>query len=202
MIFSKKQKQTATGTKIPLKKVFTGSDGVDFYEYANPLTMPAKRAIAAEVATRFAEMNMTKSQLTILIEAMKKAGNAGNITEMFHLLMEMEFRLEYIGEEQTMVELAACYFIMDGEDESEFSDVYKAKKIDYIKQNPGASDFFIQRAFELTTKYSEISAQDLAVYLKANAPANERFQQILHQLKLGGTLTKSITQTKSFAKTK
>jgi len=91
---------------------------------------------------------------------------------------------------------------MDGEDESEFSDVYKAKKIDYIKQNPGASDFFIQRAFELTTKYSEISAQDLAVYLKANAPANERFQQILHQLKLGGTLTKSITQTKSFAKTK
>lgn len=202
MIFSKKQKQSITGTKIPLKKVFTGPDGVDFHEYTNPLTMPAKRAIAAEVATRFAEMNMTKSQLTILIDAMKKAGNAGNITELFHLLMEMEFRLEYIGEENTMIELAACYFVMDGEDESDFSDVFKAKKIDYIKKFPEASDFFIQRAFELTTKFSEISAQDLVAYLKANGPANERFQQILRQLKLGGTLTKSTTQTKSFAKTK
>lgn len=193
--------QHVTGSKIPLKKVFTEADGTTWFEYQNPMTIPAKRAIAAEVATRFAEMNMTKDQLSTMIEAMKKSANGGNIVEMFHLLAEMEFRLEFIGEEQTMIELAACYFVINGEDETDFSDVHKQLKIDRIKSNSEASDFFIQRAFVHTTKYSEMSDNDIHEYLKANAPANERFRQILRRLKSGDTLTKSNMSTKSFVKT-
>lgn len=194
-------KKHVTGSKIPLKKVFTEADGTEWFEYHNPMTIPAKRAISAEVATRFVEMNMTKDQLSTIIEAMKKSANGGNIVEMFHLLAEMEFRLEFIGEEQTMIELAACYFVINGEDETEFSDVWKQIKIERIKSNSEASDFFIQRAFVHTTIYSEMSDNDIHEYLKANAPANERFRQILRRLKSGDILTKSNMSTKSFVKT-
>ena len=179
-----------TGETIPLNHIWTDTDGTKWFEYINPMAIPAKRAIAAEVATRFAEMNMTSDSLKIFIESMKQSANKGNIVELFHLLSEIEFRLEYIGEENTMIELAACYFVIDGENETEFSDVFKQKKIEKIRIDGRSKDFFIQRAFQLTTKYSEMSETDIRDYLMANVPANQRFQQILHRLKSGDTLTK------------
>lgn len=179
-----------TGSKIPLNHVFTDSDGAKWFEFANPLTMSAKRAIAAEVATRFAEMNLNKEQLTILIEAMKRHANSGNIVELFNVLAELEFRLDYIGEEETMIELATCYFVLDGEDESEFSEVWKRKKIEKIKNNPKTFDFFLQKAFEYTIKFSELSGQDIHDYLKTTLTANQRFARLLRRLKSENTLIK------------
>jgi hypothetical protein len=187
---------STTGMKIPLERVFIDDDGDEWFQYANIMTIPARRAIAAEIATRFAEMNMTNESMTVFIDSMKKAANNGNIVELFHLLSEIEFRLTYIGEENTLIELAACYFVLNGEDESDFSDVWKAKKIEKIKSSGRSKDFFLERAFAFTTKFSELSANDIHVYLKANAPSNERFNQILHRLKSGDILTKSISSIK------
>lgn len=191
-----------TGSIIPLNKIFTDQEGHNWFEYANPLQMPSKRAIAAEVATRFVEMNMTKDQLKTMVDAMKKSANAGNIVEMFHLLAEIEWRLEFIGEEQTLMELAACYYVIDGENETEFNDVFKQSKIDKLKNNQLVRDFFVQRALASTIKFSELSSDDIREFLKVSALENERFTRILHGLKSGTTLTKSISQIKSFAKTK
>ncbi len=197
-----KPSQHVTGSKLPLNKIFTDSDGDEWFEYRNPMTMPAKRAIAAEVATRFAEMNMTKDQLKTMVEAMKKSANSGNIVEMFHLLAEIEWRLEFIGEEQTLMELAACYYVLNGEDETEFNDVFKQRRIDKLNQNPLVRDFFVQRALESTMKFSELSSDDIREFLKVSAQENERFNRILQALKSGGSLTNSISPIKSFAKTK
>ena len=117
-----------TGSRIPLQHIFTDAEGLKWYEFTNPLTMSAKRAIAAEIATRFAEMNLNKNQMLILIESMKRNANNGNIVELFNILAELEFRLNYIGEEETMIELATCYFVIEGEDESDFSEIWKQKK--------------------------------------------------------------------------
>jgi hypothetical protein len=191
-----------TGSIIPLTKIFTDQDGDDWFEYSNPLMMPSKRAIAAEVATRFVEMNMTKDQLKTMVDAMKKSANAGNIVEMFHLLAEIEWRLEFIGEEQTLIELAACYYVLNGENETEFNDVFKQSKIDKLKNNSLVRDFFVQRALTSTIKFSELSSNDIQEFLKVSALENERFTRILRQLKSEGTLTTSISRTKSFVKTK
>jgi hypothetical protein len=191
-----------TGSVIPLTKIFTDSDGDHWFEYSNPLTMPSKRAIAAEVATRFAEMNMTKEQLKTMVEAMKKSANSGNIVEMFHLLAEIEWRLEFIGEQNTMIELAACYYVLDGEDETEFNDVFKMRRIEKLNNNPVVRDFFVQRALMSTIKFSELSSNDIQDYLNLSAQENARFYRILQALKSGNTLTTSISPTKSFAKTK
>ncbi len=182
-----------TGSKIPLKHVFTDSEGFKWYEFMNPLTMSAKRAIAAEVATRFSEMNLTKDQMLILIESMKRNANNGNIVELFNILAELEFRLNYIGEQETLIELATCYFVIQGEDESEFSEIWKQKKKDKLTSDPKLQDFFLQKAFMFTIKSSEISVQDIQDFLKTTLPAKERFNRLLRRLKSENTLTKSTT---------
>jgi len=152
--------------------------------------MPAKRAIAAEVATRFASMNVTKDVLKQVIEQMKQRANAGNIVELFSILGELEFRLDFLGEEETLVELAACYFIEDGENETEFNEVIRKNKVELFKSRPDLFDFFVQRAFEHTINFSNISEADILDYLNRNALQNERLFRFLREAKSGTTLTK------------
>ena len=106
----KKQKQQPIKEQrtLEVREIYKDSFGNRWFEYVNPLQLPAKRAIAAEVATRFAEMNITKENLRTLMAEMKKRANEGNIVEVFQLLAEIEFRLEFLGEEETLLELACC----------------------------------------------------------------------------------------------
>jgi hypothetical protein len=186
--FKRKQQQTEnikvesvvkTGSQIPLIPIFTDSLGRNWYEFQNAVTIPAKRAIAAEVATKFQEMNLTKKSLLELMEKMKDHANNGKIVDLFAILHEIEFRLNFIAEEETLINLAAAYFVIEGEDETDFSEVEKAKKIEYIKENKEAFNFFVQRAFEFTTNYSEMSEIDIQEYLLQNAQNTERIKKYL-----------------------
>ena len=168
-----------TGSQIPLRAIYTDSLGRNWYEFESPMTIPAKRAIAAEVATKMQEMNITKETLLELMATMKEHANNGRIVDLFAILNEIEFRLNFIGEEETLVNLAACYFVIDGEDETDFSEVDKQKKISHIKENKEAFNFFVQRAFEYTTNYSDMSEIDIQEYLLQNALNAERLKKLL-----------------------
>ena len=168
-----------TGSQVPLREVYVDKDGRKWYEFENPLMIPAKRAIAAEIATKMQDMNLTKDVLLGLMAKMKEHANKGQIVELFGILNEIEFRLNFIAEEETLINLAACYFVIDGEDETEFNEIEKKRKVDYIKSNSEAFNFFVQRAFEYTTKYSQVSEVDIQEYLNLNAQNAERIQQYL-----------------------
>ena len=168
-----------TGSQIPLREVFVDATGTKWYEFENSMTIPAKRAIAAEVATKMQEMNITKETLIELMSKMKEHANNGKIVDLFSLLNEIEFRLNFIAEEETLINLAACFFVIDGEDETEFSDVDRIRKVEYIKGNTEAFNFFVQRAFEYTTNYSQMSEIDIQEYLLLNAQNAERLKKHL-----------------------
>lgn len=187
-LFKRKQPKQQQ-RKISVKKVFTDNQGNDWYEYTNPLQLPAKRAIAAEVATRFADMNLTKDNLSLLINEMKRKANDGNIVELFSLLAEIEYRLNFIGEETTLMELACCYYLIDGEDESEFQDLYREKKMEIFKTDSEAKNFFITGAFQYTIKYSDMSETVIHDYLRMNVPNEAKLNHILQGLKSTSTLT-------------
>lgn len=183
-MFKKKQKQRSKfDRKIEVEEVYTDKFGNKWYSYVNPLSIPAKRAIAAEVATRFAEMNITKASFKVLVDEMKKKANEGNIVELFQLLAEIEFRLEFLGEEETLKQLACCYFLINDEDEADYSDVYNSKKLEVWREDDEAKYFFIQGAFILTQGYSSLSEIDIQEYLIQNAPNADRLNQILQELK-------------------
>jgi len=190
MFWNKKKKQTTNKRErqIAVNKIYTDKFGNDWFEYVNNLTIPARRTINAEVATRFAEMNLTKSELMILIEAMKKNANTGNIVELFSVLSEIEFRLNFIGEEKTLMELAVCYFIIDGEDETQFSDEWQTKKREILNADSDAKDFFLQKAYERTIQFGNTSETDIINFLRKAKTENERLNQYLQTLKLENTL--------------
>ena len=173
-----------TGSQVPLREIYVDKDGRKWYEFENPLMIPAKRAIAAEVATKMQEMNLTKDVLLELMAKMKDHANKGQIVDLFAILNEIEFRLNFIAEEETLINLAACFFVIDGEDETDFSEVEKNNKINYIKSNGEAFNFFVQRAFSYTTKYSQLSDIDIQEYLTQNAQNVERIKQYLVKQKL------------------
>lgn len=174
-------------TKIALNPVYKDKFGNQWYEYVNPLQLPAKRAIAAEVATRFADMNLTRDNLILLMNEMKKKANEGNIVELFNLLGEIEYRLTFLGEEETLKELAMCYYIIEGEDEADFTDLYRQKKLDVFRDDPDAKAFFIKGAFTHTINYSNMSEVDITEYLIQNVPNEKQLSDILLQLKLAST---------------
>lgn len=184
--WKQKPKGTSSTTmdrKIPMTKIYTDKNGVSWYEYNNPLTIPAKRAISAEVATRFADMNLTRFQMIRLIQEMKRNANEGKIVDLFHLLAEVEFRINYLGEEETLLELATIYFVIDGEDETGMDEMSKKKKRDLLKSDEEALSFFLERAWKLTTKFSESSEYAIAEYLKINQVNIEKLNHSIHKLK-------------------
>jgi len=162
-----------------LTKIYTDNKGNDWFEFSNIMSIPAKRAIAAEVATRFADMNLTKPILKELIDKMKEHANSGNVVGLFNILAEIEFRLDFIGEEQTLLELASIYFIMAGEDPSEPSETWKQKKKDLLDGDSDAKSFFLSRVYLITTKFSELSEADFQKYLKQNKAAADRINRYL-----------------------
>ena len=183
----------STGSKIPMQEIFIDKFGNRWYRYENNLTMPAKRAIAAEVATRFADMNLTKPIFKKLVEQMKKFANEGNIVDMFNLLSEIEFRLDYLGEEKTLTELAICYYCIEGEDEADYSEVWGRKKREILESDSDANAFFLSMAYQCTINYSNTSETDILEYLKLNKVEDQRIYRLIQELKLDDTLTKSIT---------
>jgi hypothetical protein len=179
----KKKKETISNPpqktrSVAMSQVYIDKFGNRWFEYSNPLDLPAKRAISAEVATRFADLNLTRSVFLFLVGEMKKAANKGDIVELFRILGEMEFRTGFLGEEETLIELALCYYVLEDEDETSIDSLSRQKKIDIFKTDEDARAFFLRGAFSHTIKYSDMSEEDILEYLKMNVPEKERLDRL------------------------
>jgi transcription-repair coupling factor (superfamily II helicase) len=163
----------APETKHETRKIFQDKFGNNWFEYTDKTNIPATRALAAEVATRFADMNITKERMKGLISKMKEFANSGDVVSLFAVLSEIEFRLDFVGEEETLIELISIYYLIDGESE-DLVPSFQDKKKAAIKDDTEARAFFLSRVFQLITNYSALSEADFLKYLKANQAAAER----------------------------
>lgn len=175
----RKNKKVDPVSEYDLQFVYESADGSKWFEYKNPMNVPAKRAIAAEVATRFVNMNLTKGELKRLLTNMKDNANKGDIVSLFNILAEIEFRLDFIGEESTLLELAATYYILEGEKADVLSESWTEKKKQILKDDADAKDFFLQKVYLFTTRSSELSGADFLKYLKKNKENAERIRRYL-----------------------
>jgi hypothetical protein len=192
--FLKRKPKPKTKTRIPLVKIYTDKFGNDWFQYENPLTIPAKRAISAEVATRYAEMKLTRDELKLLINHMKELGNKGNFVDVFAIINEIEFRVESLAEENTLLELAMCYFLLDGEDETDIDKSANQRKMEIWSTDDDARGFFLEKSFQSTIQFSNMLESDIPDYLgkilKEQNREGQKLSHILHQLKRGNTLMK------------
>ena len=179
-LFKKKRlKEQKATSRFELVPIYEDKDGRKWFEFANKMNVPAQRAIAAEVATRFADMNLTREALKKLLEKCKEHANSGDIVQLFSILNEVEFRLDFIGEEQTLLEFASIYFVIDGEDADGLSESWTAKKKEILNDDNEARSFFLSRAYLIITNYSELSGQDFEKYLKETKEHAQRLSRFL-----------------------
>ena len=180
-IFNLFKRRKEPKTEFMTEEIFKDKFGNRWFQFKEKMNIPARRAIAAEVATRFADLNLTKATLKELIEQMKDNANKGEIVSLFGILQEIEFRLDYVGEEQTLIELAVTYFLLNDEDPKIIDERTKQKKLEILEADQEAKDFFLQAAFDCTTIYSNTSPVDIVDYLTKNGVNTARIDKFIRQ---------------------
>jgi hypothetical protein len=114
-----------------------------------------------------AEMIIDRDTLLAFIAGMKDSANKGKITEMFADLMNLEQRVNYACEEETLLSLACVYFLIEGEDPRTISEGLQSRKRSIMKADDNARAFFLSSAYKLTGTLSDISAVDILSYLNS-----------------------------------
>jgi len=139
---------------------------VGIYAFKQPLKMPALRSLAGETAMKQAEMNIGREELIEFIGEMEEAGNAGKITTLFTLLKNLEQRINLAAHEETLIDLACVYFLLEGEDPLTISQDTQKRKRQLIEADETARAFFLIASYRITNDYSDISDSDILSYLK------------------------------------
>lgn len=150
--------------KVPIEYVYTDKYGINYYQLKNIQEISYKRSLAAEVATRQAEYNLTKEQLIMLLDEALSYIDENKMAIVAALLHEIKNRAEYAGEEYTLLRLASVYYFAEGEDIETFKEDEQILKINRWNTDDSAKAFFLKRAFERTKSYTSISSQDLMSY--------------------------------------
>lgn len=162
-----------------LNEVFTSSDGSKWYCFIDPLKIPPIRGLSAERARRFMEMKITEKTLKELIKEIKVAAGQNDIVKAFSIIEEINFRLQFITEEESVLDLVFIYYYLQDESPMSVSDYHMAKKRKILSEDINARTFFLQIGLSLMSKFSNIRDEDLSAYLiKTKDLANRIYRYI------------------------
>lgn len=153
--------------------------GEKFYGFIDPLSIPTPRGLAAEKAKRFIDLKLTERSLKALIKEIKKEAGSGDIVKAFAWVQEIEFRLEMITEESSLLDLACIYTMLENEDPDHPTDAFNRKKHEIFAKDKDAKGFFLTIALSVVKRYSDKPEEDLFSYLEDSQAIAERLRRIL-----------------------
>lgn len=155
-------------------------ESIVFYSYKNPLKVSALRGVAAEQAKRFASMCITKENALDLIKEAKRSINIEqDFVKAFAIIQEMQFRLEMIAEESSILDLVKLYYFLPDENPDRPSEEHNKQKTKLINENPDLKAFFLQIGIILLDKFSMKSDDDVLTYLERTRAIAERINNYL-----------------------
>lgn len=153
--------------------------GVKFYAHINPLEISPIRGVAAERASRFVNMMITENNLRTLIKEIKTAAGQSDIVKAFSIVQEIEYRLDFICEENSVLELACIYYMLEDENPHTFNSAFTEKKMKIFNDNENARSFFLHIGLSLIDKFSKLPEIDLRTYLAQNQIHAERIYRFI-----------------------
>lgn len=162
MIFKRKH----DNAKNPAMVLMGKYNGVEYYTYQDAIDLPPIRGVAAEKASRFIECCITEDYLKSLTKKMVDAFNKKDMATVASLIKEQEFRLTFMAEEDTLLEMASIYFYTRNENPFEINDDLRRVKIANWKKNNEALNFFLKAAITLTQRYGSSSAENILQFLQ------------------------------------
>lgn len=158
--------------------IFTTKSGVNIYALTDIMSISAERGLAAEKARRHAEFNISKGEFTKLIQAAKDAVNIErDFVKCMSIIHEMEYRNNFICEENSLLDLAYIYFMLEGEDVEVPKEAFNIKKKELMEGDMLLRSFFLQSALALTKRFSKQQEKDLLSYLEEMKVLSQRLQR-------------------------
>lgn len=148
-----------------LVKFYKDREGNQWYAFEDLEKLPARRALAADIAANMADMNITREALEGYVLKMREAAEQGNIPELFQDLGRLQDRLTWATEENTLQNVAKCYFVLEGEHPKRPSRKWDEKKQEIWDNDDDCRVFFCQRAYRLINAASKASDTDILTCL-------------------------------------
>lgn len=153
--------------------------GVEFYSCIDPNHVPAARGVAAERAVRFMDMNVTEKTLRELLALQAEAQNKGDYTTAFGITRELQLRLDFLAEEEAMLELACVYCYLRDENPEVPSNAQHKIKLEIMRDDHAARAFFLSIAQTRCKNFSTRPENDLHSYLAQTQGLAERLNRYL-----------------------
>lgn len=163
--WNKKHKAFYQSEDSGISHIYTDSFGNNWYQFTTHLLLPAMRSIAAEVAARHAELCMTPEMFAQYVVKLKAACNKNKLVDVAGLIASMEERVSRAAERETLLALADCYFLMEGEDPKHPTKHWSERKRDVWSKDAECEDFFLTAANSLVRNLTGLSDTDLLKYL-------------------------------------
>ena len=148
-----------------LNLVYTDSEKNKWYSHINPLEISPIRGLSAEKAKRFMEMKITEKSLKALILEIKVAAGQNDIVKAFSIIEEINHRLNFITEEDSILDLVLIYYFLEDENPNVPSEYHNDKKRKILIKDPKARGFFLQIGISLMKQFSSIPEENLNEYL-------------------------------------
>ena len=149
----------------------------EFYMFKNFGDMPIKRYQRLSEFITETEMRITGKDLLEMTGVTKDALNKGKIVDASVFLTAIENLASQYLETDTYYKLFSCVFFDLDEIITDYDYDYNEAKIDLFKSQPQVS-FFFQKPMREYLPQTDISAQDLEVYLRATKANKEYIQKI------------------------
>jgi hypothetical protein len=140
---------------------------ITFYCKKNPLDLSARRGVQAMKAKRFAEMKIDEDSMSQIMKKIKTAVNVNkDFVEAFGWWQQVEFRLNMICEERSILDLVCLYYFLPDEDPEFASKEANDKKRAIFEQHPHIKGFFLRIGISMMENFSMQHDEAVLSYLE------------------------------------
>ncbi len=162
-----------------LNKVFTDMFGNNWYCNVNPLNISAMRGLSAEKAKRFMMMKLDEHTMRALIDKACAVAGTGDLVQGFAIMYEIKHRLDFVCEENSVLDLVFMYYFLEDEDPDVALPHFNLKKRGILMKDKGARAFFLRIGVSIMTKFSGIPEESLLGSLEKLQMEAERIYRFI-----------------------
>ena len=159
----------AGADRADLRLVYTDREGNNYYVFADPLLMSVERSEKISEAVVASRFNVERADIISALASTMAAINAGDLarlrSETLGKLADLRHRLDRVGVEALVLEIAALFFITDNENPYTVNPLTTAEKRRRAAADDDLRVFFLTTIWEIYRKPADISAADFLSYL-------------------------------------
>lgn len=150
-------------------------DNVNYYNFVNLHEIPVQRMYAISAIHEEFNMRMTKDDLRVYLDVIKNSINSKipNISKVIETVKNIEDRLDFVIEIDTVYKLAAAVFIRENENPAKFDITMQEMKIRHFREADIPS-FFLSLPLSELHVFSQTSVEEMRNILEKVLRQTER----------------------------